>query len=383
MSSDTPDTWPDPFSEARKESPILPCTFQGETLPMILRHADVREACKDWQTYSSDTPFRVPIPSEEDMRTVRQLPIETDPPVHTEYRKIVEPFFQRAKQPEMVEKVESLIARLVAEAKSRDTIEAVHEFALPIQSHALTYLLDVPESEAETWIDWGIHVFRAGEVGENRGTMLENYLHSKFDEAEANPGEDFFSALLKAEYQGRPLTREEAMGFANLAFAGGRDTVIHTISSIVAYFGKHPEALEFLRDEPKRIVLASEEFFRVATPLTHIGRSCPVQTDVHGMTVPPGGRVSLCWSSANRDETVFENPEEIRLDRKPNPHIAFGFGTHLCLGAPHARLIVRTLLQTLANEIESIEIVREEEKVENEEKYRRVVGYDALDVQFR
>ena len=83
------------------------------------------------------------------------------------------------------------------------------------------------------------------------------------------------------------------------------------------------------------------------TPLTNTARICPVETDVHGVSVPADERVALCWASANRDEDVFDAPEEVRLDRKPNPHIAFGFGTHLCLGAPQARLIVRTLLQKI------------------------------------
>src|SRR5215475_1889291 len=106
----------DPLREARSKAGVLKCPFQGETLPMILRHADVRDAAKDWSTYSSDAPFRVPIPSEEDVRTMRQLPIETNPPEHTEYRAIVEPFFQRAKQPEVIAKVENLIAEKVAHA---------------------------------------------------------------------------------------------------------------------------------------------------------------------------------------------------------------------------------------------------------------------------
>src|SRR5438477_6520419 len=99
----------DPFAEARNKDGILECEFQGETLPMILRHADLREAAKDWTTYSSDAPFRVPIPSEEEVRTMRQLPIETNPPEHTEYRAIVEPFFQRAKQPDVIAKVQALL----------------------------------------------------------------------------------------------------------------------------------------------------------------------------------------------------------------------------------------------------------------------------------
>ncbi len=370
----------DPFQEKRNETGVLRCEFQGETVPMILRHPDVRHAAKDWETFSSDAPFRVPIPSEEEFRRMRQLPIETDPPVHTEYRKIVEPFFKRAKHPEVMAKVDALIEELLDEALRRESIEIVREFALPVQSHALTYLLDVPETEADTWIRWGIHVFGDKAPGERTGHTLENYLEEQFDRALAHPGEDFFSALTKASYQGRALTREEMMGFANLTFAGGRDTVIHTISCIMAHLAAHPEALDFLREDPKRIATATEEFFRVITPLTHIGRVCPVKTDVHGVTVEPKGRVSLCWASANQDETVFESPHEVRLDRKPNPHIAFGAGAHFCLGAAHARLIVKTLLQQLCARVATITVLQAKEHVEKESQYRRSVGYESLTV---
>lgn len=369
----------DPFREPRNESGMLQCVFNGEKIPMILRHGDVRQAAKDWQTYSSDAPFRVPIPSEEDVRTMRQLPIETNPPEHAEYRALVEPFFRRAKDPDMIARVEALISGLLNEAISRDSLEIVNDFALPLQSRALTYLLNVPETEADIWIGWGIHVFRVS-GGVKKGIALEEYLHAQFDRAEADPGEDFFSALTQAIYQGRGLTQEEMMGFANLAFAGGRDTIIHTVSSVFAYLARNPAALEFLREDPGRITHASEEFFRVFMPLTHLGRVCPVETDVHGVTVAAGERISLCWASANRDETVFKAPEEIRLDRKPNPHLSFGFGTHLCLGASHARLLVRTLLHRCVEMIGSITELSSEDRVEKEEGYQRILGFESLEV---
>ena len=370
----------DPFREARQKDGVLKCPFQGEMVPMILRHEDVRKAAKDWKTFSSDAPFRVPIPSEEAVRTMRQLPIETNPPEHTEYRAIVEPFFARAKQPDVIAKVEGLISGRLSEALADDSTEIVNGFALPVQSHALTYLLNVPESEADTYIGWGMHVFKVTGGEFKKGTSLEDYLHAQFDRAETNPGEDFFSALTKATYRGRPLTREEMMGFGNLTFAGGRDTIIHSISSIIAYLGRNPDALEYLRADPKRIVHASEEFFRVFMPLTHIGRVCPVQTEVLGVTVPADGRVSLGWASANFDETVFEAPDEIRLDRKPNPHISFGFGTHLCLGAPHARLIVRCLLQALTARVARITVIEAKDHIENEARYQRPNGFESLTV---
>lgn len=370
----------DPFREARAATGVLRCPFHGEDITMILRHEDVRRAAKDWQTFSSDAPFRVPIPSEESVRSVRQLPIETNPPEHTDYRAIVEPFFQRAKEPAVIAQVETLLDGMITRALAAESIEIVHDFALPVQSRALTYLLNVPEPEADIWIGWGIHVFRISSGEFKTGTVLEEYLERKFDEAGAGDGSDFFSALARSTFRGRPLTRDECMGFANLAFAGGRDTIIHTISCAIGYLARHPEVLACLREDPKRIIHASEEFFRVFMPLTHIGRVCPVDTDVNGSMVKAGERVSLCWSSANFDEAAFPSPDEVRLDRKPNPHLSFGFGAHLCLGAPHARLILRTLLRLCSERLKSITILEARQNIEHEAAFDRANGYDSLTV---
>lgn len=353
------------------------CRFQGEDVPMILRHGDVMAAAKNWETFSSDAPFRVPIPSEEDVRKVRQLPIETDPPEHTEYRAIVEPFFKKPRDKEFAARIGSLVGGMVSEAASDETVELVGEFAVPLQSRALAHLLGLPESEADEWISWGTHVFRDVLEGESDGTAVDAYIARQLDGD--REGEDFFSALKSAEFRGRKLTRDEMAGFANLTFAGGRDTVIHSITSVVAYLARHPEALDFLHENPKRVVLAAEEFFRTLSPLTHIGRVCPVETDVHGMKVPADVRVSLCWASANRDPEVFENPDEVRLDRKPNPHVAFGAGAHFCLGAAHARLVVRELLKHLAGTVRNIMIVDAVPNVESAEIYSRLIGYERLE----
>ena len=374
---------PDPFREARRTTGVLGLPTDGETIPMILRHDDVRKAAKDWRTFSSDAPHRVPIPSEEHLRSVRQLPIETDPPLHGEYRDLVEPFFLRAKHPAFVARVEAIVERLLDEALGRDSIEAVGEFALPLQSRALTVLLDVDESEAERFISWGIHVFHHGENGAEKGRDLERYLNEQFDKAAINPGDDFYGLLSKAVFQGRPLTRAEQLGFANLMFAGGRDTVIHSIACAIGYLAEHPAAFAALRADPDRIVLASEEFFRVSMPLTHIGRVCPVDTDVHGMTVRAGDRASLCWASANLDETVFPDADEVHLDRRPNPHVSFGFGAHLCLGAAHARTVMRTLLARLCTRVRRIELISKVDRVEHTPAYDRPLGYESLIVRLR
>jgi len=370
----------DPFKQARQAGPVVRTEFDGEPVVMFVSHPALLDAVKDTRTYSSDAPFRVPIPREEDVRTVRQYPLEVDPPEHTIYRRIVEPFFKRPLQPDYIARMETLVEELVSDAVARDAIEIVRDFAIPLQSRALTYLTNMPESEADIWIKWGTHVFR-DESGVSKGHEMEAYTNSLFDRAEANPGgEDLFSALTRATYEGRPLTREEMQGYANIVFAGGRDTVINLISTMIGYISGHPEVLASLRDQPKLVLTATEEFLRYASPVTHLARICPVDTNVHGKEVKAGQLVSLNWAAANFDEKVFADPEELKLDRKPNPHVAFGKGPHFCLGAAHTRLIGRTLLKKLSEAVESIELLNEERKMEKEADYERANAYHTLTV---
>ena len=105
-----------------------------------------------------------------------------------------------------------------------------------------------------------------------------------------------------------------------------------------------------------------------------------METEVQGVMVPAKGRVSLCWASANFDEEAFDTPEETRLDRKPNPHLAFGAGKHLCIGAPHARLLVRTLLSKLCQHVRQVTLIDAVERTEDEAAYLRTMGFESLSV---
>lgn len=375
----------DPFRKARESVPVTECEFQGEQVPMLLRHKDVREATRDWKTFSSDAPFRVPIPSEESVRNVRQLPIETDLPDHTEYRRLIEPFFNRPRETWMQDKIRALIAGMLGDVLARKSVEVVGEFALPMQSHALGILLGVPPAEAEEWIRWGVNVFKDpdGEgLNEEKGARLDDYIQRRLDMAENALGGDFFSALTRAEFRGRHLTRDEMTGFCNLAFAGGRDTVIHSISSIIAHIAERPEILWMPRDDPKLVMSATEEFMRHISPITHLGRVCPHGADLHGTNVEPDGRVSLCWASANRDASVFESPDDLRLDRKPNPHVAFGSGPHTCVGALHSRVLFRILLEELSSRLETIRVAEMNPHIEPIAHFQRRIGFDRLVVTF-
>ncbi len=375
----------DPFAAARRAAGVLEGDFHGEKIPMILRYRDVRAAAHDYRSFSSNAPFRVPIPSEERVRAVRQLPIETDPPEHSEYRALVQPFFTVSARPKLVADVAALIDGMLDAAAVAGRVEVVREFALPLQSRALALLLRMPAEAAREWIGWGLHVF-AGPEGhsEEKGGALDRYLHRQFDRAAAagNSGEDFFSVLGRSKFRGRPLSRGELVGYANLVFAGGRDTVIAAVSMTLAHFASHAEDLARLRGKPLLARRAAEEIVRIASPLTMIARVCPRETDVHGCKVPPNGRAALCWASANRDETVFQSPEKFVLDRRSNPHLAYGAGPHRCLGASHARLLLRTLIELIASKGVKLEVIESEPRFEGGDVYRRQTGYESLRMSF-
>ncbi|MEM7782916.1 MAG: cytochrome P450 [Planctomycetota bacterium] len=371
----------DPFGKARNQKGFLDVDCDGEIVPLVLRHEDAKEAAKDWQTYSSDNPMMCVLHSEADVRGVRQLPIEIDPPDHGDFRALVQPLFNRPRNDKkFIEAIESLIENLVLEALEYGEIEAVRGFVLPMQSKALALLLGMPESEADIWISWGLHVFHDRDDAAGDGRVLEKYTGSRFKAAEIEPGDDFFSYLNEVEFRGRKLTFDEKQGFANVTFAGGRDTIINTAASIFAHLAENPESLYFLREDESRINLAAEEFVRYVSPLTAITRTCPHAASLAGQDIPAGGRVAICWPSANRDESVFEDPHEIQLDRNPNPHIGYGFGRHNCLGAHHARLLFRSLLKSLCKHVERMALVESESKIEKESSYERQVGYESVHV---
>lgn len=372
---------PDPFREERQRDGVKLVRADGQDVPLLLRLRDVKRVCKNTETFSNDNPLMIVLHSEAPVRDVRQLPIESDPPEHTEYRALVEPRFRRPKTPAYQAGIDAIINSLLDECLTAEEVEIVRGFALPLQSRGLAQLLGVNASEAELWISWGIHVFRDKELGP-KGSELDRYLLAKIEAADDPDADDFFSELNRAEFRGRPLTLEEKHGFANMAFAGGRDTVIHTVSGVIGHLAEHPEALGFLREDAGRINTAAEEFVRFVSPLTLIARTCPHATDVMGHEVAAGERVGLCWPSANRDETVFDSPHEVILDRKPNPHVGFGFGPHNCLGQHQARAILRGLLRALCDRVGRINLLAAEPEIEHESSYSRQVGYKSLRVRF-
>lgn len=376
---------PDPFEAARQEKGYGEMDDQNDPVTMLLRLKDVRKSAHKYQTFTSAAkPGRIVIPSEVSIRDVRQIPFEVDPPMHKGYRALVESWFRRPNDPEYRAKLVELVEEAVELALAADKVEVINDFSLRLQSRALTLLLNVQMDNSKTWIDWGTHVFRSeGEALDgDKASILYDYIDQEIDKAIANPGEDLYSMLLASEIVGRKLTKEEVKGVMVLTFAGGRDTVINAVTNTIAYFSDHPESLVRLGQEPEIIDKAVEELVRYFAPLTQMGRVVTEDTTVCEHAIKADTRVSLCWASANRDASVFDQPNEVILDRKMNPHVGFGFSHHNCLGATHARQILKTLIRALAENVSNINILESEDNIEDLGHFQRKVGFHNLVASF-
>lgn len=375
-----------PFAHAREEKGFGDMNDQDDPVKILLRLKDVRKSAKNWKTFQSggEEVGRIVVPSEVHIREIRQIPFEVDPPEHAGYRNLVEPWFKRPNDEAYQEKLREIVNVVLDDVVKKEATEVVSEFSLVIQSRALTVLLNTPFEESKTWIDWGTHVFRSEEshLDADKANILYDYIDKEIDRAAENPSGDLYSVLLDSEVDGRKLTKEEVKGVMILTFAGGRDTVINAITNSMAYFAEHPESLARIKEDPEMINMAIEELIRYYSPLTHMGRVVTEDTQVCEQDIKAQSRVSLCWASANRDEKIFKDAEEVVLDRKINPHVSFGFGTHNCLGATHARALLRIILSEMVQKIQSIDILECEENIEDLDEFKRKVGFNSLKVKF-
>ena len=373
----------DSFAEKRKSTGLDYMNDQNDPVTMVLGHKDVRKCAFDWKNFQSGAvPGRIVIPSEVNIRDIRQIPFELDPPKHTAYRSLLESWFKRPLEVDYEQRLEVLVDEALSNVLEKVSFDVITDFSLPLQSNALTLLLNTPIDEAETWISWGTHVFRSDETAldSSKATVLFDYLDEQIDAAEKNPKQDLYTVLLNSKVEGRNLTKEEIKGVMILTFAGGRDTIINTVTNTFAYFAGNPEKLHYLAENPTMIPVAVEELIRYFSPLTQMGRVVTEDTNVCGHAVKKDSRISLCWASANRDEKVFENPNTVQLDRKNNPHVAFGFSHHKCLGATHTRQLMKVLLTKMASKKIKINILSAKEKIEKLGDNQRKVGFDSLEV---
>jgi cytochrome P450 len=303
--------------------------------------AEVRAAAKDWATYSSR------LQGDPDVRDYPQLPLEVDPPQHAAYRALLDPILGRRATQTHEREIRTIAERLVGAFATRGAAEAVHELAIPMVATTIAHVLGRPDDATEL-ARWGISSWEDLGEGRRSGARLDAYVARALEDGAARRGgDDAFARIAGSTIDGRPLTRDEQVGLGNLILAGGRDTVILILCGAMWHLAGDPASRRPLRAEPDRLPLAVEEYLRYFSPNPGMERRVTAAVSGAWGSAAPGDAVILGWGPANHDAAAFDAPGEIRLDRRPNPHLAFGSGPHTCIGIHLARLEVRVFLEAL------------------------------------
>ncbi|WP_033289261.1 cytochrome P450 [Amycolatopsis jejuensis] len=312
----------------------------------------VRAAARDHRTYSSD------FLGDTDVRTYRHLPLEADPPRHTDLRMAIQPLVSDeqvgAKRPNF----RAVATGLLADAVAKGSIEVGRDLAFPFVQGCLAELFG-RQQDLDEWISWGPSVWMAGaylagdplwestkEAERNRDytmhtqrspRVMDDYLHRVLDEADRRQGaeaepRDAWDFLAALRIDGRRLPRHDLMGIAGVLLAGGRDTVMKLITGLVWHLVNSPEDRAYLTENPDARAAAVTELARYLSPLPRMERSRTTDGKIPPPELDGAHRVLLSFVSANFDDEVWDEPERIDIRRAPKANLAFGFGRHSCLG---------------------------------------------------
>ena len=328
----------------------------------ITRHADVMDVERRSSVFSSEGVYRAVLsPGESNM-------IAQDDPRHRQQRMLVQPQLTHAGVATRSAEVEALVAELVAEAVAQGEFDVVELIAGQLPARMTARLLGFPEEMWPEVKSWSERLMRT-DMRDRDPLVMNEFIDANreflgammpiMQEVTACPRNDFMSIWAHAEIDGQKLPPEAIFHEVGLFIAGGAETTRTAISHGLRTFVDHPEQWEEMAAKPELINSAVEEVLRWVTPLNNFFRMASTDDVVGGQQITAGDRIIMLYPSANRDEAVFENPFEFDIHRNPNPHLSFGFGTHLCIGANLARLVLTTVFRELSVRATDLSVVSE------------------------
>ena len=328
----------------------------------ITRHADVMDVERRSSVFSSEGVYRAVLsPGESNM-------IAQDDPRHRQQRMLVQPQLTHAGVATRTAEVEALVAELVAEAVAQGEFDVVELIAGQLPARMTARLLGFPEEMWPEVKSWSERLMRT-DMRDRDPLVMNEFIDANreflgammpiMQEVTACPRNDFMSIWANAEIDGQKLPPEAIFHEVGLFIAGGAETTRTAISHGLRAFVDHPDQWEEMAAKPELINSAVEEVLRWVTPLNNFFRMALTDDVVGGQPIAAGDRIIMLYPSANRDEAVFENPFEFDIHRNPNPHLSFGFGTHLCIGANLARLVLTTVFRELSSRATGLSVVSE------------------------
>ena len=297
---------------------------------------------------------RLPFPMPKRIQVLAQSMIVEDDPEHRRMRSLVNKGFTPGAIAKLEPRVEELTRELLDGMEGRDRIELRADYATPIPMRVISEMMGLAPDDAPHFsksvraLSEGINGWRVARTMLVDMPKALRFIRDVIDRKRNHPGDDILTTLIEAEEDGDRLSEEELVSLAFLLIIAGYETTLHLITNSVLTLLQHPTQLARLRAEPELWDDAVEELVRHSGPIHGTkGHYAVEDVTLHGVTIPKGAMVFPVLGAANRDPSVFANPEEFDITRSPNHHLGFGHGSHFCLGSQLARMETRISLQRL------------------------------------
>ncbi len=361
------------YDEMRERCPVA---YSGFLHWSLFRHEDITRVLHDPETFSNAVSSHLSVPN------------GMDPPEHTEYRRIIEPYFQPDQMNAFEPACRQIAAELVGTVVERREVDVIAELAQPFSARIQCAFLGWPPHMLEALSLW-VRKNQEATLAQDREAMVkiarefEGYIERLLEErrdAGTDEPDDITTSLLHQRISGRPLRDEEIVSILRNWTVGEVGSITASVGILVHYLAEHPELQRELRNQPALLPAAIDEILRIHGPLVANRRVTTRPVEINRRTIDAGERISLIWVSANRDGRVFEDPDTFRLDRDPSKNLLYGAGIHVCPGAPLARLEMRVVLEEILGRTNHIERVPHQPP---ENAVYPAGGFATLPVRFR
>jgi cytochrome P450 len=363
------------FRTLRREAPVF---FNpepdGPGFYAVTRYADIRHVHRDFATYSSEAGGTSLEDLEPDQIEARKSMIDTDPPRHTELRKLIARRFTSRAVMVWEQAVRTVCDRVLTEALPKGEFDFVHEISSEIPMQVFAEILGVAQEDRRLIVEMGDRILgnqdpeyaqpvepahRLLPFSSPVAREMFEFGRKVADARRKSPRDDIITLLVDAD-----LTQREFDVYFVLLATAGNETTRHTITHGLLALMEHPDQLDRLRKDSSLYATAADEMLRWATAVHYFRRTTTRDTELAGTEIPAGSKVATWLTSGNRDETVFENPDAFDVGRQPNKHMAFGpGGIHHCLGAHLARLEVRVVFEEMLGRVEGFELAGPPERL--------------------
>lgn len=299
--------------------------------------------------------------------------LNMDPPDHARYRRVTSSWFTPRAIRGMDEKVARVTREIIDAAAAKDSGDFVRDISAPITIAVIAEMLGVPRQDWDLLFRWTNEIIAPQDPDFSRGNPRETleqarvelftYFNELVAQRRAQPTDDIVSVVANGQVNGEPLPLVELLSYYFLLVVAGNETTRNAMTGGMLVLLENPDELQKLRRDGALVDSAVEEIVRWTTPVIQFSRTAAQDVELRGRTIRTGESVCLFYASGNRDEEVFDRPFDFRVDRQPNPHIGFGMGEHVCLGAHLARLELRHAFAQLRTRLQSCELAGQVERV--------------------